>query len=74
MDLRSGFLNSMELKCFSRTLLIFGRNGLKLKGAISLFDFSLGFFFSRELFLLSVKLTPGRFRIFLNSDSITFGW
>ena len=41
----SGFLNSMELNCFSKTLLILGRNGLKLKGATSLLVFSLGFFF-----------------------------
>ena len=52
----------IEFKCFSRTLLIFGRNGLKLNGAANLLVFlSFAGLFSSDFFLLSVKLFPRRF-------------
>ena len=63
----------MEIKCLYKTVLILGGNGLKLKGTTSLFDFSLGFFFSSDFFLLLIKLSTGRIRTFRNSASMTLG-
>ena len=65
MGFKSGFLNSIALWCFWRTVLIFGRKGLKLKGAVNLLVcLSSCNFFTKEFFLFSSKQSPGRFLTF----------
>ena len=52
-----------------------GKEGLKVKGTVNLVvSLSLGIFLARDFCLLSTKLFPGRFQIFLNSASIILGW
>ena len=73
--LSSGFLNNIDLKCLLSTEPMLGRKGLKLKGAMILSDFFFScIFFLSEFSLLSSKLFPGRFLIFLYSASMILGW
>ena len=72
-SLSSGLSESMVRWCFFKTLLIFGRRGLKSNTALTLFFIPgsiILIFFCKAFFLFSEKFSPGKSLTLLNWLSI----